>query len=103
MELSALQVEEVNFPDPNPLHIFNLNGLLQCLGQTPLPLEALAKPTSAITATDIIAERIKAKTRRFSRKSLIPVKKAQANRFAPVATNFLGPLLGGFQNPRSVP
>ncbi|KAJ3051373.1 TEL2, telomere maintenance protein 2 [Rhizophlyctis rosea] len=100
MELSALQLEEARHQNSLSVpHNIESNSAFR---QAPLPLEALTKPTSELTATDIVAERIKAKTRRFSRKSLIPVKKAQANRFAGVAANFLGPLLGGFQNPKYI-
>ncbi|KAJ3043147.1 TEL2, telomere maintenance protein 2 [Rhizophlyctis rosea] len=75
MELSALKDE----PDPPAMSAISRSR------------------TNPPSATDIIAERIKAKTRRFSRKSLVPVKKAQANRFSDVAGAFLFPLLGGFQ------
>jgi len=52
------------------------------------------------TAADIIAERLAAKTRRFTRGRLVPAPIPTTNRFAAVAGEFFFPLLREFDRPR---
>ncbi|RKO91407.1 telomere length regulation protein-domain-containing protein, partial [Blyttiomyces helicus] len=80
--------------------------VLTCLALSAARLSAIpeeaptrTRHTAPAAPLDIVAERIKANTRRFSRKSLIAPAKTHVNRFAPVAGKFFFPLVGRFQSP----
>ncbi|KAJ3298412.1 TEL2, telomere maintenance protein 2 [Borealophlyctis nickersoniae] len=84
--------------------------VLACLGLAAMELGSSHKDEGSSAAStpgttpqstdpvDEVTERIRAKTRRFSRKSLVPAKKTQMNRFASVASGFFFPLVGRFQD-----